>query len=745
PYQIVDRLGVGGMATVFKAYQPRMDRYVALKVMARHFSKNPEFVSRFSQEARVIAKLEHPHILPVYDFGESEGYTYLAMRIVEGGSLSDLIKRHRKLELDQISRIVSQVGGGLDYAHKKGVIHRDFKPGNVLIDEFENCLLTDFGIAKLVEVTSHLTQTGGILGTPTYISPEQGSGQPIDSRSDIYSLGVVLYQMVVGVVPYKADTPMAVIYKHIHDPLPLPRHRVPDLPESVERVILKALAKDPDDRHATAIELADSLQSAVETFSGPLLPVEDQPVTDLGPTLVVEKTRAEKTELLTETSVAPLLDIEKPVRKTRRLWILSILGLLFLLGLVIWSLVFFPRRTVSISAPLYIETEPSNARVKFLEGDLAFHQGIKLEAGRYHMEVSANGYKTEKLWVDFDAQKDQHLNIRLKPLEAALYVKTQPNEAKVRILNIAPVFFQGMNLEAGRYHVEVTAVGYEEITMWVSLAEGENKTINVRLKQIAAFRHINNIINSFGMEFVYIQPGTFTMGSPPNEPERDNDEKQHKVVLTKGFYMQTTEVTQGQWKAVMGSNPSYFKNCGNDCPVEKISWRNVQEFIRKLNQRESDSIYRLPTEAEWEYACRAGSSTILTNGNLSELKCGYDSNLDNVGWYCGNSSVIYDGCYDARRNGGKSCAGTHIVAQKKPNAWGLYDMHGSVWEWCQDWKGNYPTGSATDPTGPSIGSHRVVRGGSWGNEAMSCRSANRFGNSPGNGGNDLGFRLLRNP
>ena len=152
PYQIVSQLGIGGMATVFKAYQPKMDRYIALKVLPRHFSKKSEFVSRFSQEARVIAQLEHPHILPVHDFGESDGYTYLAMRLVEGGSLSDLMKKYRKLELTQINRIISQVGGALDYAHNKGVVHRDFKPGNVLIDEFENCLLTDFGIAKLMRL-----------------------------------------------------------------------------------------------------------------------------------------------------------------------------------------------------------------------------------------------------------------------------------------------------------------------------------------------------------------------------------------------------------------------------------------------------------------------------------------------------------------------------------------------------------------------------------------------------------------
>ncbi|MCF8051858.1 MAG: protein kinase [Desulfobacterales bacterium] len=263
PYQIVDQIGEGGMATVFKAYQPKMDRYVAIKILPRHLSKNSEFVERFSQEARVIAKLEHPHILPVHDFGESDGYTYLVMRLVEGGSLGHLLKKHRKLELPQIARFVSQVGGALDYAHKNGVIHRDFKPDNVLLDEFENCLLTDFGIAKLVEVTTNLTATGGILGTPTYVSPEQGMGEKIDHRSDIYSLGVVLYQMVTGDVPYKADTPMAVIFQHIHAPLPLPRQKDPNLPEQIERIILKSLSKNADDRFDSVADMVSSLQKAV--------------------------------------------------------------------------------------------------------------------------------------------------------------------------------------------------------------------------------------------------------------------------------------------------------------------------------------------------------------------------------------------------------------------------------------------------------------------------------------------------
>lgn len=246
--------------------------------------------------------------------------------------------------------------------------------------------------------------------------------------------------------------------------------------------------------------------------------------------------------------------------------------------------------------------------------------------------------------------------------------------------------------------------------------------------------------NSIGMKFVYIQPGTFVMGSPSTEPDRFL-EKQHRVTLTKGYYMQTTEVTQAQWKQVMGSNPSIFK--GDMLPVEQVSWNDVQEFIRKLNQKEGFNKYRLPTEAQWEYACRAGSTSAFANGGISELKSGYDSNLDAMSWYLENSDVSYSGCFDASNWGGPKCAGTHSVAQKQPNTWGLYDMHGNVWEWCQDWYDKYPSSSVIDPTGLSSGSYRVIRGGSWSNNAPTCRSANRSNNTPDGKYGIIGFRLVR--
>jgi formylglycine-generating enzyme required for sulfatase activity len=214
-------------------------------------------------------------------------------------------------------------------------------------------------------------------------------------------------------------------------------------------------------------------------------------------------------------------------------------------------------------------------------------------------------------------------------------------------------------------------------------------------------------------KFAQICPGTFMLGSPDSEPGRDSNEgPQHQVTISKAFELQTTEVTQSQWQAVMGSNPSYFK--GPDFPVEQVSWDDAQVFIAKLNALGDGYRYRLPTEAEWEYAARAG-----TTGP-------YAGDLDAMAWYHANSGNT-----------------THPVATKAPNAWGLYDMHGNVWEWTQDWYGDYSASAVTDPVGPSSGSGRVRRGGGWGNHSRYCRSADRNLDSPDFRYGSLGLRLLR--
>ena len=283
-YRVVGPLGEGGMAAVYRAYEAGLDRYIALKVLPRHFASDPEFIGRFEQEAKVVAKLQHVHILPVYDFGHEDDYTYIAMPFIKTGTLADLLDGE-PLSLQESLRIVGQVADALAYAHDLGIVHRDVKPTNILIDARSNCLLTDFGIAKMVEATVQLTQSGAILGTPTYMSPEQILGEKLDGRSDLYSLGIILFEMATGRPPYRAETPPAIFVKHLHDPLPMPRSLNPDLPEPVERVILKALAKAPKDRYVKTTALAKALEDEIEGKLGIEEPEAELPPT-LSPTIV---------------------------------------------------------------------------------------------------------------------------------------------------------------------------------------------------------------------------------------------------------------------------------------------------------------------------------------------------------------------------------------------------------------------------------------------------------------------------
>jgi serine/threonine protein kinase/ligand-binding sensor domain-containing protein len=262
PYQIISQIGQGGMATVYKAYHANMDRYVALKVLSHQFAQNEEFLGRFQHEARLIAKLEHPHILPVHDFGESQGTPYLVMRYLDAGTLKDKMERET-LTLQEIDHILTQLADALAYAHEKGVIHRDLKPSNAMLDQRGDVFLTDFGIAKMLEGSPHFTLTGAITGTPAYMSPEQAQGLKLDQRSDIYSLGIVLYEMMTGRVPFEAETPLAVILKHIQDPLPPISSIKPDTHPAVEAVLLKSLAKKPEDRFQTTRKFLQAWKNAM--------------------------------------------------------------------------------------------------------------------------------------------------------------------------------------------------------------------------------------------------------------------------------------------------------------------------------------------------------------------------------------------------------------------------------------------------------------------------------------------------
>ena len=259
-YEIKSELGRGGMATVYKAYDPRFEREVAVKVLPRELLHDPQFRVRFERDAKTIAALEHQAIVPVYDVGDDDGQPYFVMRCMTGGSLGDTIA-NGPIPLSTTARIMERLAPALDEAHFKGIVHRDLKPGNILLDRAGEPFISDFGIAKMTQSQNTSVTGNAIIGTPAYMSPEQAQGEQVDGRSDVYALGVIIYEMLVGAQPYQATTPMAVVVKHITDPIPHILDKSPSLPVAIEAVIEKAMAKNPADRFASAGELSAALSA----------------------------------------------------------------------------------------------------------------------------------------------------------------------------------------------------------------------------------------------------------------------------------------------------------------------------------------------------------------------------------------------------------------------------------------------------------------------------------------------------
>lgn len=356
-YIIKKELGQGGMAAVFLAHDPRFERDVALKVLPHAFLHDPAFRQRFEREAKTIASLEHKAIVPVYDFGEYEGQPYLVMRHMGGGSLVDRL-RQGPVPLDQAARIIARLASALQKAHDAGIIHRDLKPGNILFDESGDAYLADFGIAKLLEGNTALTSTGGVIGTPAYMSPEQAKGvRDLDGRSDIYALGAILFEMLTGDLPYHSDTPMGLVVKHIMEPVPRIRDTNPHLPQGVEGIIGRSMAKEREQRYQTTgqmaldlsrVDLAASGSAGADSDRTFVVPFEAGSKTSASPsaaeafqpTVIVghhEEVAAPAAKSVATAARTPAAAAAPPpARPRRRGWLWGVLGLVVVGGLVLY-------------------------------------------------------------------------------------------------------------------------------------------------------------------------------------------------------------------------------------------------------------------------------------------------------------------------------------------------------------------------------------------------------------------------
>jgi serine/threonine protein kinase len=587
-YVILKSLGEGGFGRVFLAEHTGLKQKHVIKVLSADSSRNTDIRNRFFQEAQVIARLKHPNIVPIMDVSESGGRPYYIMSYLEGGSLEDLLLKEKKLSIETALGLVSKLLSALSEVHKKGIIHRDIKPSNVLLDETGEPILIDFGIARVEESTGSKTKTGISIGTPQYMSPEQLDAKPINLKTDIYSMGILLFELLTGKPPFEGSI-SSLITQHNSGVMPSVSSLLSEahLVEELQFVIQKACAKEPGGRFSSAWEMREAVNNIL---------------------LKSKKDTKKESELVENREITPK------------------------------------------------ETEIQREDNDVLQSE------------------------TEKPLLKGEV-KEKKLSVSSKLVKS--------------LGAVVVLFLVGL----GIYFTQ-------EEDIKVSIPSG--KTFK----------------NSIGMEFVEIPAGEFMMGCSKEDKKCYNDEKpSHKVIITNSFYIGKYEVTQGQWKQIMRNDPSYFQNCGTNCPVENVNWNDIQLFIHELNLKEGKR-YRLPTESEWEYSARAGSRTTYFWG--SEESGEYS-------WYQENSNKK-----------------TYPVGLRKPNAWGLYDMIGNVWEWTNDWyELYYERTNRIDPKGPIVphpGSNwRVLRGGSSYYCNFPCRVSTRFPESPDNTSQNPGFRLVFDP
>ena len=891
-YELIEKLGEGGMGVVWKARQESTGRLVAVKLLSQRGMGSDRSQRKFEREVALSARLEHPGIVRIYDSGLQHGMYFYAMELIEGLPLDEFAGSNL-LNQQQIIELFCRLSQAMQYAHDKGVIHRDLKPSNIVVSPDGQPHVLDFGLARPAEEDSGMTisVSGDVSGTPAYMSPEQAAGRHVEvgERSDIYSLGVMLYRLLVGHSPHElAGTQFEVTKRLVEEDVRAPRLLCPTLNRKLEAVLLKALARKPADRYPSMAAFAEELQKCQSNEPPPLaseglitrVPGGAQKqrmqrlvwgaltasvMTILVVTwLIYGRAQNQKQPTaMDQERTAPLAQ-KQPGETTATPNLLAAAqandakgnakaGLKVgetITNSIGMRLAYIPAGEFVMGAPpneghkKYDTEIPHRVKLTkpFLMGVTAVTQGQwkAVMGNNPSYFIGDDDLPVEQVsWNDAVAfcgkLSDKDKKTYRLPTEAeweyACRAGTTTPFNTGETISADQANFNGQEApygkgQKGEYRQKTTRVGsfppnawglydmHGNVMQWCSdfygtydagdavdpqgatngwnpnrmtrggawnsAAEGCRSAFRIggapdyrgnhngfrvvcsvsdvsqvaerpaavpvtasadnikpsadRVAKIVTApvsaetsdgrtpRKVGETItNSIGMRLAYIPAGEFMMGIPAREGGKEN-EVPHRVKLTKPFLMGVTAVTQGQWRAVMGSNPSYFAGDDN-LPVERVSWSDAVAFCGKLSEIDKKT-YRLPTEAEWEYACRAGTTTPFNTGETISTE---QANFD------GKSSYT-NGQYREK---------TVAVGSFPPNAWGLYDMHGNVWQWCSDLYGEYDAADAVDPQGAANGSDRVVRGGCWQFTSYNAISGRRAFYSPNVSGAIIGFRVVR--
>jgi eukaryotic-like serine/threonine-protein kinase len=679
-YHIIEKLEEGGMATVYRAHDTRIERDVALKVIRReefgeaHLQR---LLKRFEREARALARLTHPNIVGIIDYGEYQGSPYLVMEYISGGTLKD--RTGSPVPYPEAVKMLLPIAGALQFAHEHGFVHRDIKPSNILITASGEPVLADFGIAKIIEAKSKetgsdaiqapqttLTGLGVSVGTPEYMSPEQARSQEVDGRTDVYSLGIVLYELVTGRCPYEADTPFAVAAKQMYEPLPRPKSLTPGLPDDVEKVLIKALAKKPEDRFQSMADFTaalEKLQITANTAASKIKPAPRIHSKRQTSQKVKSSSRETYDDPLTQPEVIGTRADKKKARSTKI------------------------QRTKSVKFPRRI----------WLAGGIVLVMGVFAVLGTNMISGWVRQGKEEGAGpLAFLATRTPTLTFTASPTRT-------PQDTATPTLTSTPT-------------ITHTPTFTPTSTPTHTPAFTPTPILHIGSTQVSSVD---------GMVQVYVPAGEFLMGSDENDTMAHNNEKPQHTVFLNAYWIDRTEVTtamyaQCQAAGICNGIPLNSRNEGsyygssqyNNYPVINVYWDDAVAYCQWVGRR-------LPSEAEWEKAARGTDGQIYPWGNQIP-------NNDLLNFNLNMDDTTQVGIY---------------LAGASP--YGILDMAGNVWEYVNDfYDPNYYSSSPSEnPGGPPSGQYHVIRGGSNTSIGEEVRVTNRNINNI-NFSYDRGFRCV---